>query len=294
MSEPKRWSELAGGATRDETELLRAGIAERMPSELRGQVWSAITLASAGGVAATGLSAVQNGAATAETAATAGVATKGLGLSLSTIVKGVIAVAVLGGAGVGIFHGQRSPALRASPSHVPATAGRTPSEVASAVVSEPARSEGSQVTGGSAAPTLASAGHARAKVAAAGSATADSSKSQPAPVASRPSPENTGDRADDSSPSADASSRLREESASVLAIRRALLAGNAREALSLVARARAAFPRGALAEEREALGVRALIGAGETEAGRREGEAFLRRFPRSPHAADVRRLLGSE
>jgi len=294
MSEPKRWSELAGGATRDESELLHAGIAERMPNELRGQVWSAITLASAGGVAATALSAAQNGAATAETATTAGVATKGLGLSLSSIVKGVIAVAALGGAGVGVFHGQSPPALRVSPGHFPTTAGRAAREVASAVVPEPARSEGSQGTTESAAPALASAAPGRANLAVHGSPMADSGKSQPTPAASRPSPENTVARADDSNPSADASSRLREESASVLAIRRALLAGNAREALSLVARARAAFPRGALAEEREALGVRALIGAGETDAGRREGEAFLRRFPRSPHAGDVRRLLGSE
>ena len=78
----------------------------------------------------------------------------------------------------------------------------------------------------------------------------------------------------------------------MLAIRRTLLAGNAREALSLLARAHADFPHGALAEEREALSVRALLGAGETDAARQRGEAFLRRFPRSPQAGEVRRLLG--
>jgi Cellulose binding domain len=43
MNEPKRWSELAGGASPEESEILLAGVSERMPSELRGQVWSAVT-----------------------------------------------------------------------------------------------------------------------------------------------------------------------------------------------------------------------------------------------------------
>ena len=59
MNEPKRWSELAGEALPEESELLRAGIAERMPSELRGQVWSAIALAAASGAAATALGAAK-------------------------------------------------------------------------------------------------------------------------------------------------------------------------------------------------------------------------------------------
>src|SRR5262249_15104665 len=88
-----------------------------------------------------------------------------------------------------------------------------------------------------------------------------------------------------------ATSRLREESAAVIAIRKMLLSGNAAEALRMLDRARTDFPGGALAEEREALTVRALVDLGEKGAARARGEAFLRTFPRSPHAAEVRALL---
>ena len=120
------------------------------------------------------------------------------------------------------------------------------------------------------------------------------SKAQSALPARRVDADAAAAPASDASAASLVSSRLREESAAVLAIRRTLLAGNAREALTLLARARAEFPHGALAEEREALSVRALMAAGDRDAARLRGEAFLHRFPRSPQAGDVRRLLGSE
>jgi outer membrane protein assembly factor BamD (BamD/ComL family) len=85
---------------------------------------------------------------------------------------------------------------------------------------------------------------------------------------------------------------LREESAAVLAIRKTLLAGDASEALRMLDRASAEFQGGALVQEREALTVRALVESGQKEAARRRAEAFLRAFPRSPHAAEVRALVG--
>jgi outer membrane protein assembly factor BamD (BamD/ComL family) len=85
---------------------------------------------------------------------------------------------------------------------------------------------------------------------------------------------------------------LREESAAVLAVRKTLLAGNAIEALRMLERARVAFPSGALAEEREALAVRALVASGQSALARKRGEAFLHAFPRSPHASEVRAILG--
>src|SRR4051812_2849888 len=105
MQEPKRWSELASGASTEESELLRVGASEKMPNELRTQVWSAVTLAAASGAGATALGGASAGAksgiATVETARTAGVVSKGLALASSSVIKGVIAIAVLGGAGVG-------------------------------------------------------------------------------------------------------------------------------------------------------------------------------------------------
>ena len=188
----------------------------------------------------------------------------------------------------------RAPAQHSTALHAPAARGLASSmqpELASSAAvlemndSAPHDSAPSVVASAPSAPTNTAAGTVPP---------AASSKSQPALPAGRTEPEDTAARASDASAAALVSSRLREESAAVLAIRRTLLAGNAREALALLARARAEFPRGALAEEREALSVRALMAAGDKEAARQRGEAFLRRFPRSPQAGDVRRLLGSE
>jgi hypothetical protein len=52
-------------------------------------------------------------------------------------------------------------------------------------------------------------------------------------------------------------------------------------ALALVAEHGRKFPNGRLTEEREALRVRALSGAGHTEDSRRAAASFARRFPRS-------------
>jgi hypothetical protein len=52
-------------------------------------------------------------------------------------------------------------------------------------------------------------------------------------------------------------------------------------ALALVAEHTRRFPNGRLAEEREALRVRALAGAGRTDEARRAASSFAERFPRS-------------
>ena len=52
-------------------------------------------------------------------------------------------------------------------------------------------------------------------------------------------------------------------------------------ALALVAEHAHRFPKGHLAEQREALRVRSLIGAGRTDEARRAAAAFATRFPRS-------------
>ena len=67
-------------------------------------------------------------------------------------------------------------------------------------------------------------------------------------------------------------------------LQRAQVAYGAREfseALALVAEHGRIFPSGRLAEEREALHVRALSGAGRTEEATRVAAAFATRFPRS-------------
>jgi len=318
MSEPTRWSEALGGATREESELLAAGVAERMPNELREHVWSAISLGAAGGASALGAAsaAAHTGAATAETATAAGAATaetataagaisKGVVLSLSSVLKGAIAIAVLGGASVAALHVRGLPSTHSPVQPALTHAIRAPSAAASALVPEAESSAIADPTAALAAQRALLAGSPAAS-AIAGAAPLPpnpaiheapavlASKSQSALALSRADSEAAQRHPSDSSARAELSSRLREESAAVLAIRRTLLAGNAQQALSLLARARTEFPQGALAEEREALSVRALMSAGETAAARQQGAAFLRRFPRSPHARDVRRLLGLE
>ena len=87
---------------------------------------------------------------------------------------------------------------------------------------------------------------------------------------------------------ADKKSALLDESAAVLEIRRTLRAGDASGALRLLEQARLRFPRGGLSQEREALGIEALAKSGATAAAARKAQAFLRAYPKSPYASDVR------
>lgn len=300
MNDPKRWLDEGGGATFEERELLDAGRRAALPSALRKRLWIGVATGAAGlgaaseaagavGAAATG-GAGLGGASEAVGALGAAAAGKGVISVLvgSAAAKGVVAVAIVGAAGLGIAE-LRSPTKPAAVS----TAGATSSP------EEPRAAEPSR------------AREENAAVAAARDENPSTHRSGPAPL--RTSPKSLGAMARGaearSSPAAVAAnedgarareapvdqrsaSRLREESAVILAIRRTLLAGDAAEALRMLDRARAAFPNGALVEEREALAVRALVASGQNELARTRGEAFLRAFPRSPHASEVRAVLG--
>lgn len=75
----------------------------------------------------------------------------------------------------------------------------------------------------------------------------------------------------------------------------AYVRGDQRLTLALLAEHARRFPRGCLAEERDALRVRALVDAGQPQAARRAAAAFTQRYPHSvllPHiqqAADLSR-----
>lgn len=92
-------------------------------------------------------------------------------------------------------------------------------------------------------------------------------------------------------PSVVPSSTLREESRLLLEARAALRGERPALALRLLRRAAIRYPHGALAEEREALTIEALAEQGQSQEAAERAEAYLRHFPRSPHAADVRRYL---
>ena len=77
----------------------------------------------------------------------------------------------------------------------------------------------------------------------------------------------------------------------LLQARRALR-NNPGRTLRLVEQHRQTFPRGTFEEEREALAIEAMWRVGQQREARRRGTRFLKRFPRSAHAARVRDLLG--
>lgn len=109
----------------------------------------------------------------------------------------------------------------------------------------------------------------------------------PADAAPPPAPTTLGAVRSRSTPE----SKLREESALVLAARSALRSGDAARCLALLESARLKFPRPALGQEREALTIQALARTGQTRAAQRRAANFVRLYPESPYVADLRRLL---
>ena len=275
MSDPKRWLDEGGGATFEERELLKAGRELRMPDPLRKSVWA---------VMATGLTAVETAAA-AGTALQKGAAAKGaLAVLSGTAAKGVAALAIAGGVGLGIAS-LRDPAEPLAATHA---AGVAPTKDATEAppVAEMLAESAPQNTFPQETVTTSSSGGAKSRALPAARPSARPS----APPALRGLDDKV--KPVEPSPEARRASRLAEESAAVVAIRKTLLAGESTEALRMLDHARAEFPNGVLGQEREALTVRALVESGQKDAARRRGETFLRAFPRSPHAAELRALLG--
>jgi outer membrane protein assembly factor BamD (BamD/ComL family) len=75
--------------------------------------------------------------------------------------------------------------------------------------------------------------------------------------------------------------------------RRAIAEGSPARALSILDAYASRYPRGVMAPEASVLRVEALAAAGDRNAVKREGEAFLRANPSSPYAARVQSLIGS-
>jgi hypothetical protein len=283
MIDPKRWLDGGSGASFEERELLQAGRDLRMPDTLRKRVWVSV---------ATGLTAIETAAA-AGAALQKGAAAKGAFTVLSgTAAKGVTALAIASGVGLGVAS-LRSPSEPPPESHV--------ARVAPSVAPKPSLPARSPAEAPPVAELLPQVEPDNA--ASPESATPSSEGTKPrtsggARKAGRPSaapvPRTSDAEVQGGEPNQEArrASRLAEESAAVVAIRKTLLSGEPTEALRMLERARVQFPDGVLGQEREALSVRALVESGQKAAARKRGEAFLRAFPRSPHAAELRALLG--
>jgi hypothetical protein len=83
---------------------------------------------------------------------------------------------------------------------------------------------------------------------------------------------------------AERASRLREENRLLGEAREALRRGDAAGALRKLDEIHTRLPGGVLGQEREALGIEALWRAGHRNAAAVRAAAFLRAYPKSPHA----------
>jgi hypothetical protein len=73
---------------------------------------------------------------------------------------------------------------------------------------------------------------------------------------------------------------------------RASLAAHPREAYRLAEQHKELYPQGVFAQERDALAVEALQRAGDLKLARQLAEAFVQRYPSSPHAHRFRETMG--
>lgn len=283
MKGPQKLIEGDGQASRFACELLREGRIEVMPARAKAALWKSIAAQASGALA------VPAGAAAAGAAK---------GVTGLVALKGTLAVVALGGAIWGGHHiltsggGRTQTPVAAVPAAAStAVAGPVVGVVASsapagvpAVVPPPGVPEQapeappalSATRPGALAPRIRNtASLAREPARPPRPARAEQDRAPPTVAPSTVAP---------------ASSRLSEESQLVLEAREGLRAGRASLVLRQLEAARARFPEGALAQEREALTIEALCRSGQTAAARRRAEAFARTYPGSPHAARVQQL----
>jgi hypothetical protein len=260
MKDPLQMVEQGSGFTEAERELVAAGREVTMPPGDRARLWASLVAACV---------ATEAGVAAAAGAASASAGTmSGSVLSVLASWKGVALLAVLGG-GVITYHMTKPRPVEPRPISAPAVrhvsvatavSRAEPGPQPAAVEPLPAASADKP-----AAPAPSRAPGARA--------------ARPALVNEPP-----GEMAEA------APSRLAEESRAVIAARRALRDGDPALCLRLLEAARAAFPDGSLAQEREALTIQALASSGQRELAARRAASFLREHPESPHAADIRHI----
>jgi hypothetical protein len=255
MSDPKHWLNEESESTSVERELLRAGREVKLPPHLKRGIWL--------GISAQGIS----------TAAAAGTAGVGASVAKGLVVLGLVGSTVFTGVWVARHRGASSPppvaqlpnadpaGLLAAPAGAPPVPAEMPRGAA----------EGTKTNDDLPALPGAPAAHATPRA-------TPRVQGVPAPSA-EPSAETTP------------ASRLREESQAIVESRSALRAGDPKGALRLLELLRARYPDGALVQEREALTIEALARSGQTEAASRRAQTFLRNFPGSAHAADVRTFL---
>lgn len=262
MTDPKRWSEDDGELGAGELRLLRAGLKPSVPRGAKRAVWIALAAQLPSAIAAATTVAGGAGALTGASlikAASIGVLLGATTMTAVTVVERHSAPS------------RPAEPVKALPSASPAVRPRVALRAPSTPV-PPAEPLAEPPAVASVAASSSERTRAPAEPTRAASATPPALS-----VASFP---------DDS-----ARSQHDAESRKVATARNLLRSGQPRGALLALEEARRDFPNGELSQEREALAIEALRVLGESAEARRRAEAFLTRYPASPHAALARHAL---
>jgi hypothetical protein len=256
VSEPKRWSEDSSSLSADELRVLTAGLKPTVPRHAKRAVWLAL------GAQIPKVAAAASIAAPSSLGVVSLLKTAAVGLALGASTMGAVAV---------LQHETilSSPRVKQTPAALPSSQSHVePSLVAT--------------------PSLPSAEPAASVL----------EPLHPAPVAGDTRDANPPHVESDRRPApseaefpVDATHTRDSESQRLVAARSFLRGGHAAQALAALDALRRELPNGELGQEREALTIEALQALGRSEEARRRGEAFLARYPASPHAAGVRRVV---
>ena len=221
----------------------RVGLADGPSAERRTRVKRRLVATLA--AAGVGMGGVTSAAATSAHVGAAGVAL-GTATGKSALTLGSVAVWLAAGAGLGTLVATPAFVLRLSAAKSPAP---------SAPVAAPARVE-----------------------------TPKAPQAEAVPAPARELPPSTPEHKERSLVSAPVPAKpsLSDETALLSSAQRELAAGNATQALALLATHAERFPNGTLAEERGAARVLALCALGRVTEARREAELFVAKSPRSP------------
>jgi hypothetical protein len=260
VSDPERWSDHTSGLTAAELRALAAGRrGPEVPAVAERVVWKALAATLAASSAAAGTGAVTTGLTAAALAKPLA-----LGMLLGAVVAG----------GATVYERTQHPSPEAS---ARATAGAPltlPSAIPKLETPAPARPSDASPAKGRGATLEHDFGSAR--VPSVGSAR------------EMAIPRGSGQA---SFPTDASDVNVSAESRRLVAARALLRAGRPSEALRALAAVRSDFPAGALAQEREALTIEALLASGQREVARARAAAFFTQYPESPHAETLRKAL---
>jgi len=266
-SDPERLLE-GRELTPDERRALGADHAEASPAFAKRAIWTALSLklAAPATAAAAALSSAAPGAASGASA----VATASSLTAVALVKSATIGVALGAAVGTGLYFGGRSEPLHSAPAIVQSGEGKLGATSVPAPFHAVARTDSGppSAAASDSAPPVAEATPPVARSAPRVEASALAVTRVPAPPL------------------------VESESQRVAGARALLRSGNARAALDALDALGRDEPNGLLVQEREALVVETLAALGRRAAARARADAFLARYPRSPHAAAVRRAAG--